>query len=64
MFWTNLIRNYPKIERANLDGTDHKVLFSTGLGDVGALAADHRSNKLYWVDNYLKRIETADISGE
>ena len=64
MFWTNLNRNQPKIERASLDGTDHTVLFSTGLGELGALTADYRSNSLFWVDTFLEEIITADITGK
>ena len=64
MFFTNLVRNQPKIERASLDGTGDQVLFSTGLGALGALAADYKSNRLFWVDTFLERIEAADISGE
>ena len=64
MFWTNLDRNHPKIERASLDGTDHTILFSTGLGELGALTADYKSNRLFWADTFLDEIITADIAGK
>ena len=63
MFWTNVVRNQHKIERASYDGTEHSVLFSDGLGELGSITTDPASETLFWVDTLLKRIERAHISG-
>ncbi|XP_022106372.1 low-density lipoprotein receptor-related protein 6-like [Acanthaster planci] len=63
MFWTNVVRTQHKIERASYDGTEHTVLFSVNLGELGPITADPSSETLFWVDTMLKRIESAHISG-
>ena len=62
MFWTNVVKP-PRIERAAIDGTEHTALFSTSIGEPGALAVDVHAEKIYWSDLELKRIEFGDFDG-
>lgn len=56
MYWTDWGQQ-PKIERANLDGTDRVVLVNTYLGWPNGLALDHSTGKLYWGDAKTDKIE-------
>lgn len=56
MFWSDWGER-PKIERANLDGTDRMVLLNTSLGWPNGLALDYATGKLYWGDAKTDKIE-------
>lgn len=56
MYWTDWGQQ-PKIERANLDGTDRLVLVDTYLGWPNGLALDYSTGKLYWGDAKMDKIE-------
>lgn len=56
MFWSDWGER-PKIERANLDGTDRLVLLNTSLGWPNGLALDYATGKLYWGDAKTDKIE-------
>lgn len=56
MYWTDW-GEHPKIERANLDGTDRLVLLNSSLGWPNGLAIDHAAGKLYWGDANTDKIE-------
>ena len=63
MYWTDW-GEHPKIERANLDGTDRVVLLNSSLGWPNGLAIDYAAGKLYWGDAKTDKIEvclTADF---
>ena len=45
MYWTDW-GNPPKIERANLDGSDRVVLVNTSLGWPNGLALDFEVNRI------------------
>ena len=62
LFFTNMVTS-PKIERAQLDGTDRMVLVSSGLGHPQALVLDKQEQKLYWADSHLSCIEMVDLDG-
>ena len=62
MFWADWGDN-PKIERANLDGSDRVAIVTTDLGYPNGLALDYESNRLYWCDAKLDRIEYVDFDG-
>jgi low density lipoprotein receptor-related protein 5/6 len=62
MYWSDWGEK-PKIERANLDGTDRRVLISTDLGWPNGLAVDREGGRLYWGDAKTDRIETSDLLG-
>ncbi|XP_041472474.1 low-density lipoprotein receptor-related protein 4-like [Lytechinus variegatus] len=63
MFWSDW-GNHPKIERAHFDGTGRRTLINTDLGWPNGLTIDYAMRRLYWVDAYLDKIETADFSGK
>lgn len=56
MYWADVGKN-PKIEQAAMDGTARRVIVSKNLGLPSGLAMDHSSNRLYWIDAKLNRIE-------
>lgn len=61
MYWTDW-GEYPKIERANLDGTDRVVLLNSSLGWPNGLAIDYVAEKLYWGDAKTDKIEVCLIA--
>lgn len=63
MYWTDWGEK-PKIERANLDGSDRLTLLNTSLGWPNGLAIDYTAGKLYWGDAKTDKIEVsaADVS--
>ncbi|XP_033640186.1 low-density lipoprotein receptor-related protein 2-like isoform X3 [Asterias rubens] len=62
LFWTDW-GTAPKIERANTDGSDRRVLVDTGLGWPNGLSLDSQVGRLYWCDASLDRIEYSDLDG-
>lgn len=60
MYWTDW-GEMPKIERANLDGTDRVVLLNTSLGWPNGLAIDCVAGKLYWGDAKTDKIEVSQL---
>ena len=62
MYWTDW-GDYPKIERAFLDGTGRQVLINTSLAWPNGLALDFEQRKIYWGDGKLDKIEMADMDG-
>ena len=62
MYWTDW-GEHPKIERANLDGSERLVLFNTSLGWPNGLALDFEERKIYWGDAKTDKIEVANMDG-
>ena len=62
MFWTDW-GSTPKIERANMDGTNRSVIVSTNLAWPNGIAIDYERDMLYWVDGYNKSLEYCDFYG-
>ncbi|XP_014786530.1 low-density lipoprotein receptor-related protein 6 [Octopus bimaculoides] len=62
IYWTNMVKP-PKIEMAAMDGTEKTVLFGNDLKHPTALTIDYKSQRLYWSDLELNRIECSDLSG-
>ena len=62
MYWSDWGKK-PKIERANLDGTDRRVLVDSNLGWPNGLAVDLQGGRLYWGDAKTDHIETSDLMG-
>lgn len=56
MYWTDW-GVVPKIERADLDGTERVVLVNTSLGWPNGLALDYHQRTIYWGDAKTDRIE-------
>lgn len=57
MFWSDWNEKRPKIERANLDGSNRVVLVSEKLAWPNGIALDVVYNKLYWGDARTHKIE-------
>lgn len=61
IYWTNL--NFPpKIQRANLDGTDVEVLITTELSPRG-IALDTSNQKIYWTNPEASKIQRSNFDG-
>ena len=50
MFWTDWNRDAPKIEKANMDGTERRALITEGLGLPNGLTIDYDSSQVCWAD--------------
>ncbi|XP_072194561.1 nidogen-2 isoform X1 [Excalfactoria chinensis] len=63
MFWTD--SGLDKIERAQLDGSERRVLFDTDLVNPRAITVDPVRGNLYWTDwnREAPKIETSTVSG-
>lgn len=62
MYWSEWGER-PKIERANMDGTNRSVIANTNLTWPNGLAVDHLTNKIYWTDAGTRSIEFANLDG-
>ncbi len=66
MYWTDWGEE-PKIERANLDGSDRIQLINhtkdRDLGWPNGLALDYDTGKMYWSDAKFDKIEMANMDG-
>lgn len=47
----------PKIERADLDGTERVIMVNTSLGWPNGLALDYQERRIYWGDAKTDKIE-------
>ncbi|XP_023246171.1 low-density lipoprotein receptor-related protein 4 isoform X3 [Copidosoma floridanum] len=62
LYWTEWTKN-AKIERANLDGSDRRIIVSSDLNVPNGLTIDYAARKLYWADALKDRIEVSDLHG-
>ena len=62
MYWTDW-GDFPKIERAGMDGKHRHVLISKNLTWPNGLVIDYKTNLLYWVDAGMHTIEYAELDG-
>ena len=62
MFWSDVGLS-PKIEVANLDGSDRKALVHSKLFWPTGLAIDTVTERLYWCDMKENEVETVFING-
>ena len=62
MYWTDWGQN-PKIERANLDGSERVIIVNTSLGWPNGVAVDVEAGKIYWGDAHVDVIEVANLDG-
>lgn len=60
-FFTYSICQQPRIEQADMDGKNRKVLIANDLGWPNSLTID--SNTIWWTDARKKTIESCDLSG-
>jgi len=69
MFWTDWDRYGPKIEAANMDGTDRQTLVDSGLGEPNSLTVDFYNYDVCWADAGSKqdgigpRIDCIGVNG-
>lgn len=63
MFWSDWYEKAPKIERANLDGSERKLIVSTNLAWPNGVALDLENQKIYWCDAKTDKIEYANMDG-
>lgn len=60
MYWCNRGANH-KIEVANMDGDNRRILVRRGLYYPNGLTIDEKNNWLYWVDSYFDTLEYYDL---
>ena len=61
MYWT--AEGPPRIQRADLDGSNVEDLVTTGLDGPSGLALDLAAGKMYWTDSGTDRIQRANLDG-
>ena len=62
MYWTDWGSN-PKIEQAAMDGSFRRSVITENLGWPNGLTIDRSTNRLYWADARLDKIEVSDLTG-
>ena len=60
MYWCNR-GDKEKIEVANMDGDDRRILVKRGLSSPNGLTLDDTNNRLYWVDSGFDTLEYYDL---
>ncbi|XP_048874547.1 low-density lipoprotein receptor-related protein 2 isoform X29 [Brienomyrus brachyistius] len=63
MFWSEF-GAAPQIERSAMDGSERKVVVSSGVSWPGSMAVDMLGERIYWTDEKLKCIGSATLDGE
>ncbi|XP_050801434.1 very low-density lipoprotein receptor-like [Gopherus flavomarginatus] len=62
MYWSE-IGDKPQIEQAGMDGSNRKILIDEGLGWPTGIALDLLSWKIFWSDDKLHCIGSANLDG-
>ena len=62
MYWTDWGAN-PKIEQAGMDGSARRAIVTGNLGWSNGLTIDQATNRLFWVDAKLDKIEVLELDG-
>ncbi|XP_058808716.1 sortilin-related receptor-like [Phymastichus coffea] len=63
MFWTDWAPGNASVNRANLDGSNVKVLFHDKVEWPNGITIDHIGERLYWVDARQDYIGSSDYEG-
>ncbi|KAJ3659363.1 hypothetical protein Zmor_011053 [Zophobas morio] len=63
LFWSDWYEKSPKVERANLDGSERKKIITKNLGWPNGITLDLNNQRLYWCDAKLDKIEYSDMDG-
>ncbi|XP_054720384.1 low-density lipoprotein receptor-related protein 1-like [Uloborus diversus] len=63
IYWTNWNTRNPSIQRAFLSGFGLHSIIETNIRMPNALALDHKSQKLYWSDARLDKVERCNLDG-
>uniref|UniRef100_T1IUN7 EGF-like domain-containing protein n=1 Tax=Strigamia maritima TaxID=126957 RepID=T1IUN7_STRMM len=53
-----------RVLRANMDGTNIKLLVKDAVYKASGVTADYANNRIYWCDSLLDYIETVDYNGK
>uniref|UniRef100_W5N3V0 Si:dkey-88l16.3 n=1 Tax=Lepisosteus oculatus TaxID=7918 RepID=W5N3V0_LEPOC len=61
MYWTEI--GEPQIEKAGMDGSDRKVIIAKGLSWPISLTLDLLDLRIFWTDEKLKCIGSANMDG-
>ena len=62
MYWTDWGTD-PKIEQAGMDGSARRPIVTGSLVWPNGLTIDRVTNRLFWVDASLDKIEVSDLDG-
>jgi len=62
MYWTDWGAS-PKIEMAGMDGSARQAIVTGNLVWPNGLTIDQTTNRLFWADAKLNKIETSDLTG-
>jgi len=62
MYWTDWGAS-PKIEQAEMDGSARRTIVTENLGWPNGLTIDQVTNRLFWADAILDKIEVSDLNG-
>lgn len=62
MYWTEWGKN-PKIEAAEMDGSNQITLVNSSVGHPNGLVVDFARSRLYWTETQLQKIETIQLNG-
>ena len=62
MYWTDWGAN-PKIEQAEMDGSARRTIVTENLACPNGLTIDKATNRLFWADAKLDKIEVSDLNG-
>ena len=62
MYWTDWGAN-PKIEQSQMDGSARQVIVTGNLGWPKGLTIDQATNRLFWADAKLDKVEVSDLDG-
>lgn len=64
MYWTDWSMVKPHVGRANLNGSDVRILFTNPYVHwPNGITVDHIAEQIYWVDAKLDYIAAADLHG-
>ena len=63
IFWTDWGR-FPRIERANMDGTNRQAIITTKIFWPNGLTLDLTRERIFFVDSHLDYIESCDYFGQ
>ena len=62
MYWTDWGAS-PKIEQAEMDGSARRAIVAGNLAWPNGLTIDQTTNRLFWADAKLDKIEASDLTG-
>ena len=62
MYWTDWGAN-PKIEQAEMDGSARQAIVTGNMAWPNGLTIDQATNRLFWADAKLDKIESSDLTG-